>query len=325
MTPGRRSTASTVAVIAAALGAGCAGLPSVAPGEDGPTGCAWDVCVHPAVSGEHLVFRARNDGPVAATVSLTFDVLENLAPTEPLPVSRVVPARSSAVVTRLRRLDRMASVNARPRVEIDLGDVATRPDPEAVYAPPFGGVEPRRLVAGWGSATHLAENFYAMDFAMPEGTPVLAARAGVVLVVQDGFTEGGLDEDLIDRANLVVVLHADATMASYGHLRPGLAVRPGDRVEEGQLLGSSGATGFSGIPHLHFHVGTRLIVGDGRTIAIRMRGPDGVPRRPLEGEWFAPAALRPTPAAAPRPARREASRGSGPERPSAGPPTRPPR
>ena len=116
---------------------------------------------------------------------------------------------------------------------------------------------------------------FSLDFAMPEGTPILAARAGTVLYLQDGFTEGGTDPDLLERANLVVVAHSDGTMASYGHLAPEIRVAIGDAVDEGDFLGSSGATGFAGQPHLHFHVGRRLLGSPGRTTPIKLRGREG--------------------------------------------------
>jgi murein DD-endopeptidase MepM/ murein hydrolase activator NlpD len=133
---------------------------------------------------------------------------------------------------------------------------------------------------------------YSLDFAMPEGTPVLAAREGTVLLVQDGFTEGGTDPGLIERANLVVVAHDDGTMASYGHLRRGIRVRRGDDVREGQLLGFSGATGYAGQPHLHFHVGNRMLGEPGRTIQIRMRGDHGAEVELAVGVTVEPATRR---------------------------------
>jgi murein DD-endopeptidase MepM/ murein hydrolase activator NlpD len=226
---------------------------------------------------------------VVATVSLTFDLLQNLRLTDSVPVLRTVAAGSSLVLTRLARIDSLASVDAHPLVQIDLGSDSTRPDPDILYAMPFGGSEPRNLVAGFGSPTHLAENFYSLDFAMPEGTPVLAARGGVVVIVQDGYTEGGLQADLIEKSNLVVVVHSDGTLGSYGHLKPGLAVVAGDSVSEGQRLGFSGSTGFSGMPHLHFHVGKRMTGGEGRTIRVRFKDSTGGVLELIEGAPYPPA------------------------------------
>jgi len=175
-------------------------------------------------------------------------------------------------------------------ISIDLGSSATEPDPDAVYGVPFGGGARRPLIQGYGGeGTHLGSMRYSLDFGMPRGTPVLAARDGVVLYLQDGFTEGGADPALLERANLVVVAHSDGTMASYGHLSRGLEVAVGDTVREGQLLGHSGRTGFAGQPHLHFHVGLRMLGEPGRTIPVRMRARGGEEIELVEGAQVPPA------------------------------------
>jgi murein DD-endopeptidase MepM/ murein hydrolase activator NlpD len=267
----------------------CAGIPSHGSGDASPNGCEWQVCVYAASSPDGVSYRVRNAGPVAATVTLSFEVLRNLRPTDPVPVVRVVPAGESVLLVHLVQVDSLAGVGAHPFVEIDLGSDATEPDTLARYALPFGGEDRRQLIAGYGSDTHLRENFYSLDFRMPEGTPVLAARAGVVVEVQDGFTRGGLRPELIERANLVAVAHADGTMASYGHLLPGVAVAIGDTVVRGQRLGLSGSTGFSATPHLHFHVGKRLMGGMDRTIPVRFRNEDGAEVEMVEGRWYEPS------------------------------------
>ena len=114
-----------------------------------------------------------------------------------------------------------------------------------------------------------------MDLIVDEGTPVLAARDGVVVAAMAGHGEGGTDRALADQANFVRVLHEDGSMALYGHLQEGgVAVRTGDRVTLGQVLGYAGSTGFSSGPHLHFVVqvngGMRLV-----SVPFRMIGPDG--------------------------------------------------
>jgi murein DD-endopeptidase MepM/ murein hydrolase activator NlpD len=179
-----------------------------------------------------------------------------------------------------------------PSQRIDLGSSTNVPD-GFVYGVPFGGTEPREVIQGYGGEeTHLASMYYSLDIAMPEGTPVLAARAGVVLLVQDGFTRGGTDPQLLERSNLVVIAHTDGTMASYGHLQRGVRVRVGQQVEEGTLLGMSGSTGFAGQPHLHFHVGNRMLGEPGRTIPIEMRDSKGRPVDMSVGAWIQPARRR---------------------------------
>ncbi len=272
----------------APLGA-CASFAGGAP-EGDPTGnCEWRVCVDAIPQDGGIEVWARNGGPIPATVTLAFDELRNVSVTDGLPIVRVVPPKRRVRLTRLRRADADATLGAHPIVSIDLGSDGTRPDESVLYSAPFGGARPRRLIAGYGSPTHQEANEYAVDFGMPEGTPVLAARAGIVVHVQDGFRDGALTRELLERANLVAIAHVDGTLASYGHLFRGIKVAEGDTVVTGQLLGYSGSTGFSGQPHLHFHVGKRLMGGDNRTIPIRLRGPDGGALEPVEGAWYEPA------------------------------------
>jgi murein DD-endopeptidase MepM/ murein hydrolase activator NlpD len=95
---------------------------------------------------------------------------------------------------------------------------------------------------------------YAIDLPMPIGTPVLAARSGVVVAVEERFS----DEDRTHlHENWVMVRHADGTVARYIHLtQNGALVDVGDAVEQGQRLGLSGNSGPSTGPHLHFDVQT---------------------------------------------------------------------
>ncbi len=156
------------------------------------------------------------------------------------------------------------------------------PGQRGVYAFPLPAASAWRLTQGFGGrASHRdAANFHALDFAAAQGTPVLAARAGTVMQVVDTFTEGGTDETLKERMNLVRVLHADGSMGLYAHIATGSArVQPGDGVQAGQALAAVGSVGWSSAPHLHFSVQ----VNDGRellSLPFRMSGPDGLELAP---------------------------------------------
>jgi murein DD-endopeptidase MepM/ murein hydrolase activator NlpD len=85
------------------------------------------------------------------------------------------------------------------------------------------------------------------DLTAPEGTPVIAPRAGVVRTVE--YQAGG--------AGYYVVVEGDGEDRSYVfmHLREGSTlVAEGERVRTGQRLGDVGSTGSSSGPHLHFEI-----------------------------------------------------------------------
>jgi Peptidase family M23/Domain of unknown function (DUF4124) len=95
----------------------------------------------------------------------------------------------------------------------------------------------------------------AIDFAMPEGSAVHAAREGLVINVAHKFFRGSLAPSSQDEANFVQILHDDGTNAIYAHLQmDSIRVRPGQRVKRGEYIANSGNTGFTSGPHLHFVV-----------------------------------------------------------------------
>ena len=123
----------------------------------------------------------------------------------------------------------------------------------------------------------------AVDFTMPEGTPVHAAREGVVVRVVMHFEAGGLDPALLEQANEIVLEHPDGTLGVYAHLAPDSArVSLGERVRAGQRLASSGNTGYSSGAHLHFALMRPRLIGEQfRLEALPVRFATGQPARTL--------------------------------------------
>jgi len=82
-----------------------------------------------------------------------------------------------------------------------------------------------------------------IDIAPPFGTPIHAAKAGVVILA--GPTGG--------YGNFVLIDHGGGLVTGYGH-QSRLAVSEGQTVSQGQVIGYEGSTGASTGPHLHFEV-----------------------------------------------------------------------
>ncbi|MBN8530782.1 MAG: M23 family metallopeptidase [Alphaproteobacteria bacterium] len=96
---------------------------------------------------------------------------------------------------------------------------------------------------------------------MREGVKVLAAAEGVVRGVRDGVEDvyfGDADKKTVQNrecGNGVVLRHPGGIETQYCHLRKGsIAVKQGEEVKTGQVLGLIGLSGFTEFPHVHFEV-----------------------------------------------------------------------
>ena len=94
--------------------------------------------------------------------------------------------------------------------------------------------------------------------ALDSGVAVLAAAPGRVRGVRDGMEDRLYSDETRDAVadrdcgNGVVIDHADGWQTQYCHLAQGsVAVRPGDRVAAGNVLGRIGLSGRTQFPHLH--------------------------------------------------------------------------
>ena len=133
------------------------------------------------------------------------------------------------------------------------GDMNAKHD-GSLYQFPYQKGQKYRIVQGFGGRySHSGASRYAVDFAMPEGTPIHAARQGQVIDLTEHNYKGGASRRFAKYANFITILHQDGTLGEYYHLQHnGAEVSVGDYVHAGQLIGYSGNTGFSSLPHLHF-------------------------------------------------------------------------
>ena len=221
--------------------------------------------------GTDCQLTAENDGPAPITVQVSV-IEKNLVSDRPWPVTAVVPAYTALPLGRAcadgRTSDDFKVVFV---YSYHFGRLDAVPDPDAAYRLPFEDGRAFAVTQAYGGELTTHNNratMHAIDFAMPPGSAVAAARAGVVIDVTLRYREGGDNISLRDKANTIAIVHDDGTVAEYAHLSPGPAlVTPGQRVATGELLAYSGSTGYSSGPHLHFIV-SRPIVSDGQVSLV---------------------------------------------------------
>lgn len=110
-------------------------------------------------------------------------------------------------------------------------------------------VKSARLTSGFGwrkhPLLHTLKLHSGVDWAGPIGTPIMAAGSGTIEVAG---REGGY-------GNYIRIRHANGYKTAYGHmLRFAEGITKGAKVQQGQIIGYIGNTGFSTGPHVHYEV-----------------------------------------------------------------------
>jgi len=104
-----------------------------------------------------------------------------------------------------------------------------------------------RISSSYGRRRHPILGYTRMhagiDFAAPHGTPIHAVTDGTV---QFAGRHGG-------HGNYVKLSHGSGLGTGYGHMSR-IAVRNGQQVKRGQVIGYVGSTGLSTGPHLHYEL-----------------------------------------------------------------------
>ncbi|MDA8481669.1 MULTISPECIES: peptidoglycan DD-metalloendopeptidase family protein [Pseudomonas] len=198
-------------------------------------------------AGETLLLR--NDLFAPVEVELRIDQAENVSGAPDKPIRWVLAPRSSMRMATLAPADPSRPMRYKPKLRYAMGDPRLQPVLYRYPLPWMGG--PFRLTQGAnGRYSHFTpKGRYALDIAMPEGTPIVAARPGVVVKIENDQSGRGNNPS----GNFVRILHDDGTMGVYLHLMRGsVQVREGQQVAIGERIARSGNTGNSTGPHLHF-------------------------------------------------------------------------
>jgi murein DD-endopeptidase MepM/ murein hydrolase activator NlpD len=211
---------------------------------------------------------------------------DNARPDAGLPQGFVLRPMERRLLFSVRSADPRRGFSYGLRTRSGEGDPTREPDRGAVYLLPYAHGTKQRVDQGYfGRVTH--QGLYALDFGLSEGTPVHAARAGVVIKVKQDSDRGGLMSEDAKDGNLIEVLHDDATWAVYAHLRyHGSEVQVGQRVQAGELLGYSGATGLASGPHLHFAVYRAAWDGPQSIPTVFQASLSGTPQSLEEGSTY---------------------------------------
>lgn len=235
--------------------------------------------------GDRQILLAQNNGP--APVLLTLNLSSDNAIIEPAAhIVEVIKPAALLPTASIRSKTAGQSYRVASNYKFSIGDPDAIPDPTVTYQLPFANGQKVLIeqILGGKITTHTGpDSKYAVDFDVPIGTPVMAARNGVVVDIDQGYTAGGNDPKL--KANHVVILHEDGTLGLYAHLSAeSHAVTFGQRVKAGELIGYSGNTGYSSGPHLHFSVLTNTRSEDGsvKYVSHPVKFVNGMPARAVE-------------------------------------------
>lgn len=215
--------------------------------------------------------------------------IENVSAETPRDGLKVVPPRSETELVVVGKAVEQVELRFDSEFQYLPGQPGAEHRPDQPYRLPYAlSTEVRVSQAFPDMTTHTdPASQHAVDFVMPIGTDVFAARDGVVIEVASDFFESGTNLAVDGpRANVVRVLHDDGTMALYVHLNWNtIRVVPGQRVRRGEYLADSGNTGFSTGPHLHFVV-QRNRGGSLESVPLQFAGANGSPVTVASGQNY---------------------------------------
>ncbi len=232
-----------------------------------------------------LVVENRRAYEVTVMLRIT---AENVQITRIIPETGAYSGHSQIEAARIAPADPTKPWKWRYRFKWTKGSIYAEHDAGTLYLLPFTAGTSCRVSQGYnGRLTHHDRDRYAVDFAMPEGTTVCAAREGIVVDLCESSKTGGPHRKYRNTSNYVSIAHTDGTIGEYHHLQhDGVLVEIGDRVAAGQPIGLSGDTGYSTLPHLHFGVYSAVDAEHLQSHPITFDTRQGLVAEPCEGRAY---------------------------------------
>src|SRR5258707_1060815 len=230
-------------------------LPSAQAGFTPPPAEVITVKVTTKIEGGVTHFYVENKE--YAEVTMTFEMgMVNLKGNTQFPYTASFPGRQVTEAFALSPIEAGAEWDYTYTNYYKLGSNCAKHDDSCLYQLPYAPGRKFKVTQGYnGKFSHKGSNQYATDWEMPQGTPVQAARGGIVAKVKDDSDTGGSSMKYDRYNNYILIRHADGTLGHYCHLpKGGCLVKPGQTVVTGEVIAHSGNTGFSSGPHLHFSV-----------------------------------------------------------------------
>lgn len=209
-----------------------------------------------------------------ADVTVTLDMeLQNLDPSQPVPYTATIPPRAKISAFTVTPGNTKEDSSWSYTYYATWGSIDVQHDDSFMYHLPYASGVTYPVSQGFhGKYSHTGGDCYSIDFKMPEGSPVHAAREGVVVGTKADSSLGGSSKKYEWDANYILIKHSDGTLGHYVHLqKDGVKVKVDDQVKAGQLIGLSGNTGHSTGPHLHFAVFKAETGKQRETIPVKFR------------------------------------------------------
>lgn len=236
------------------------------------------------------ILEAENLNPYTVTMSIDVTNLKNLVPDVKLPIFVEIHGVSKKNVLHLSRISNAYETQHQDSYGWSIGSAYARHQDDYLYRLPFLSNLNVEVTQGYnGALSHKGLSAYAVDFGVPIGTPIYAAREGTVVESEVSSSIGGPSPQYRPYMNRIRVEHCDGTFGNYCHLKlNGSTVKVGQVVKKGDLLGYSGNTGYCTAPHLHFSVSKVDPISMRRpmNLPIKMQTGQGIVTLPQKGDRY---------------------------------------